>query len=190
MKTFLSPLTVRLGERDRAAIRAHFLALGPEDRRLRFGLALGDDSIGAYVDRIDFDRDAVLGVRGRGGRLHGVTHVAMTGEAAELGLSVLAAQRAHGIGGALFARSVAHLRNRGVRRVFVHCLAENAAMMHLARKSGMQIVNEGGEAQAHLVLDPPDADSLFREWLHEHQAAALARLRRHIRFVKSALATA
>jgi hypothetical protein len=48
-----------------------------------------------------------------------------------------------------------------VRALFVHCLAENSAMMRLARKQGMQIVAAAGEADAWLGLPPADASSLF-----------------------------
>jgi hypothetical protein len=46
-----------------------------------------------------------------------------------------------------------------VRTLFMHCLTENGAMMHLARKQGMQIVAESGEADAKLLLPPADASS-------------------------------
>jgi hypothetical protein len=36
----------------------------------------------------------------------------------------------------------------------MHCLAENAAMMHIARRSGMKIVVAWGDADAHLALSP------------------------------------
>jgi hypothetical protein len=46
-----------------------------------------------------------------------------------------------------------------VRTLFMHCLAENAAIMHLARKQGMQVVAAAGEADARLALPPADASS-------------------------------
>ena len=52
----------RLGDGARATVTAHFLALPMKDRRLRFGTSLAPRVIAAYVDRIDFDRDAVFGV--------------------------------------------------------------------------------------------------------------------------------
>lgn len=43
----------------------------------------------------------------------------------------------------------------------MHCLRENEAMMHLARRQGMDIVVEAGEAHAWLRLPEPDAGSYF-----------------------------
>ena len=52
----------------------------------------------------------------------------------------------------------------------MHCLVENAAMMHIARKSGMKIVTDGGEADAHLELAPLDAGTVASEFLQERLA--------------------
>jgi len=41
----------------------------------------------------------------------------------------------------------------------VHCLAENQVMIRLARKAGMSVVTEYGEADAHVALgDGPLSD--------------------------------
>ena len=55
-------VTRELPRLERAKFASHLRALGTEDRRLRFGLALPDAAIDAYVARIDFGRDAVFGV--------------------------------------------------------------------------------------------------------------------------------
>ena len=152
-----------LGRLDRPALEPHFLALGTEDRRLRFGVPLNDDAVRAYVARIDFEHDAVFGVADDGLHLIGAAHVARTDRHAELGVSVLADHRGRGIGGALLARAHLRARNWGVRALFMHCLAENGAMMHLARRQEMEIVVEAGEADAWLRVSPADASSHFGE---------------------------
>jgi ribosomal protein S18 acetylase RimI-like enzyme len=146
--------TVRLHEADRASLAAHFLALGPEDRRLRFGLSLADESLRDYVARLDFRHDRLFGVHDGNLELVAVVHAAPGEAGSELGLSVLPGWRGQGVGDALFRRAVSFLRKRGTQAVFVHCLAENAAMLHLARKNGMKIVFSSGEADAYLALQP------------------------------------
>jgi GNAT superfamily N-acetyltransferase len=148
---------------ERGALERHFVALEAEDRRLRFGIALGDYALRAYVQRIDFARDAVFGVLDDELELLGVAHLARDAASAELGVSVRAGARGRGIGGALLARAHTHARNWGVRTLFMHCLRENGAMMHLARKQGMELASEAGEVDAHLVLPPPDAATHFGE---------------------------
>ena len=159
-----------LSTTDRAELERHFLALAPEDRRLRFGAAIADATVRAYVKRIAFDRDSVFGVGDDNLRLLGVAHLARLPGAAELGISVLNSHRLRGVGGALMARAVMRARNLGLRTLFMHCLAENAAILHLARKLGMDIVTEASEADARLSLPPADASSLFGEVLEQRVA--------------------
>jgi GNAT superfamily N-acetyltransferase len=144
---------------DRPALERHFLSLGSDDRRLRFGIALSDPGVRAYVSRIDFERDAAFAVLDQELHLLGAAHLAREKEYAELGVSVLPGHRGRGIGGALLARAHTHARNWGLRTLFMHCLTENGAIMHLARKQGMQIVAESGEADARLLLPAADASS-------------------------------
>src|SRR5882762_3811437 len=120
-----------LSKLEQPALERHFLALGSEDRRLRFGIGMNDFAVRSYVKRIDFDNDAVFGV------LDDELHLI----------------------GALLGRAHMHARNWGVHALIMPCLTENAAMMHLARKQGMDIVTEAGEADAWLKLPPADASS-------------------------------
>lgn len=177
--TGITPLPIRLRESDRAALAEHYLALDADDRRLRFGASLSDDAVRRLEERIDFDRDELFGIAGDDLRLEAVVHVAFyAGGKAELGLSVLSRARGHGLGGALFERAVMHLANRGVSEVFVHCLAENGAMMHLARRNGMRIVRDGGESDAYLALPRPTAGSILAEWVWDANARFAHEFRR------------
>lgn len=153
-------VTRELGRPERGKLLAHFLALEAEDRRLRFGLPLSDDSIAKYVASIDFGRDAVFGVFDDELHLAGAAHLARAEEHAELGVSVLPSHRGRGVGAALLERAHTHARNWGIGTLFMHCLTENAAMMHLAREQNMRIVAASGEADAHLTLQPANPASL------------------------------
>ena len=162
--------TARLHDGDRSALLAHFLSLHDEDRRLRFGAAIGDGGLREYAARIDFEHDGLFAVHRGPLEIMALVHVAVTGRSAEFGLSVLPGYRGQGLGNALFKRAVIFLRNRGIVEVFVHCLSENGAMMHLARKNGMRIVFHGGETDARLALEPATAESYVSEWLEDQQA--------------------
>jgi GNAT superfamily N-acetyltransferase len=160
-------VTRELTRLERPKLAAHLLALDAEDRRLRFGLPVADESIRDYVGRIDFARDAVFGVFDDELNLAGAAHLARADEHAELGVSVLPAHRGRGIGAALLERAHTHARNWGIGALFMHCLTENAAMMHLARKQGMRIAAASGEADAHLALPPASPGSLTQAMLAE-----------------------
>jgi GNAT superfamily N-acetyltransferase len=170
----------RLSEGARPALAGHFLALSAEDRRLRFGSSLAPEAIGGYVDKVDFERDAVFGVHDDRLALVGVAHLAFGEDLAELGLSVLPAHRSRGTGSALFARAAAHARNRFVPKLFMHCLTENAAIMHIARKSGMDIVVDAGDADAHLELSPASPASITGEFVTDRFALYDYALKAHV----------
>ena len=181
------PSTVRLREADRGALLRHFLALDDEDRRLRFGGATPDEGIVQYVGRIDFGRDCVFAVHDERLRWIAVVHVALAGATAELGLSVLPGFRGQGNGDALLRRAVVWLRNRGTLSVHVHCLAENAAMVHLARRNGMRIVYSGAESDGRLELDAPDPGSYLSEWMEDQRGTTIRALCHNARWVGALL---
>lgn len=153
-----------LSAESRQQILGHLLRLSPADRRFRFGAAVSDETIAGYVGKLDFSRDAVFGVRDDPRTLIGFTHVARLDDVVELGLSVDAGQRGRGIAQTMFRRALLHARNRGFRHLFMHCLAENATMMHIARKAGMRIVIDGAERDASLALPPATVLSVGTEY--------------------------
>ena len=155
----------RLNPRHRDDIARHLLQLPAHDRYLRFGRGLRDEAVREYVDGIDFERDRVFGIYSLALELIGVAHLALdTNErTAELGLSVDTACRGRGYGYALLQRSVLHAANLGFRALFMYCLAENRTMMHLARKAGLTVLIEAGQADARLVLDRRAHGGVVRE---------------------------
>lgn len=159
-----------LGPTHKAALLKHFHALEPEDLRLRFGHRPGEVWLASYVDTLNFDRDGVFGAFDQNLDLVGVVHLAMVDDSAEVGVSVLPSQRGKGMGKALFDRAADHARNKAVGTLFTHCLAENGAMMAIARKNGMQIVRDAGEADAYLKLAPGDGASYTQEILQSRWA--------------------
>jgi len=153
----------RLTAGARAPLAEHFLALPTEDRRLRFGTAAPDERLTTYVNDIDFDRDAVFAVHDDRLALVGVAHVAISDDFAELGLSVLPGHRGQGVGSGLFERAAEHARNRFIARLYMHCLRDNAPIMRIARKFGMDIVTSIGDADAHLELPKASPASIAME---------------------------
>jgi len=144
----------RLRDTDRLRLVAHFLALPAKDRRMRFGTPLGTTGIAAYARAIDFGRDAVFAIEDGRRTLVGVAHVALPGDDAEIGLSVLPLHRGLGLGTALFRQGLAHARRAGAGALVMRYLAENGAVVRIARAFGMRIAVAGVEADARLDLAP------------------------------------
>lgn len=160
----------RLSESSRDAYLVHLRSLDANDVRLRFGTVLPPDAIAAYVARIDFDVDTLFGVYGEALELEGAAHLAFGGDIAELGVSVLPSARGRGVGEALVTRAAEHARNRYTPRLFMHCLAENAAMIRIARRAGMDVVIESGDADAVVALPPATPLSVTSEMLADRVA--------------------
>jgi RimJ/RimL family protein N-acetyltransferase len=168
-----------LDARHRPKILAHLLALGPEDRHLRFGHTASDAQIGHYVDHIDFGNHEVFGIVDHRLDLVAMAHLAYSHawfhagadpREAELGVSVDAAARGRGWGTRLFERAVVSARNRRVDTLVVHAMAANAPMLRIARDAGATVTFEGPDALARLQLPPADVRSRV-DALVEHQLA-------------------
>jgi RimJ/RimL family protein N-acetyltransferase len=172
----------RLGPRHRGRIARHLKALDERDRYLRFGYLANDDQIQAYVDSLDFDRDAIFGIYNRRLELVAMAHVAHSVDrsfdaCAEFGVSVSPSVRGHGYGSKLFARAMRHARNEGVQLMFIHALSENKAMINIARKAGATVEHDGSEASAYLKLPPATFESQVTEILEEQLAQTDYRLK-------------
>ncbi|HAT31809.1 MAG TPA: histone acetyltransferase [Janthinobacterium sp.] len=177
-------LVKQLQERDRRRMLKHFLALEKSDRLLRFGSQLPDELVEAYVNKIDFARDIVYGVYNRVFKLVAVGHLAFAPKektpardtatskerVAEFGVSVSRSARGTGVGTKMFERAAIHCRNNDVDTLYMHCLSSNQTMMHIAKKAGMEIQRDYGEADAYLTLPPPNPASVLQEAVEEQFA--------------------
>ena len=177
-------LVKQLHERDRRRMMKHFLSLEKSDRLLRFGSALPDELVAQYVQKMDFSRDMIYGVYNSLFKLVGVGHLAFAPkdkspakstvtdkeQVAEFGVSVSKSMRGMGVGSKLFERAAIHCRNNDVDTLYMHCLSSNKTMMHIAKKAGMEIQRDYGEADAYLKLLPPNPGSMLQEAVQEQFA--------------------
>jgi GNAT superfamily N-acetyltransferase len=173
-----------LSERDRRRMLMHFLALSKSDRLLRFGTMLPDELITKYVQHIDFSRDTVFGVYDNKFKLVGVGHLAFAPRhtipaiasatskerVAEFGVSVSESARGMGVGSKLFQRAAIRCRNEDIDTLYMHCLATNQTMIHIAKKARMEIHRDYGEADAYLKLLPANPSSMLQEAVAEQVA--------------------
>jgi len=135
-------------------ILRHLLDLGAFDRRLRFCSALPDTAIAAYVARLDFEHDLVLGYREEG-RLIALVHMGALrkeGET-ELGISVANARRGRGLGIRLTTEAFRLAGERGFTRVHVYYMDENLAMRAIVGHYPVPVHREGGDNEVCIPLD-------------------------------------
>ena len=142
---------------DKTKLTQHLKSLEGEERRLRFGGSVSDSYIEEYVES-SFNRNSLwFGIDHIDGHLVAACHVALLDNDAELGCSVDKDWRNNGFAQLMFDRAVTWLRAKGINHVFMHCLSENGAMKHIARKNDMTVVSEYGESDAEVDLEPANA---------------------------------
>jgi hypothetical protein len=144
------------------------------------------------VEGINFDQDAIFGVFDADLKLIGLAHLAYLPEikgqarAAEFGVSVLPEGRYQGLGSALLQRSAVHSRNSNIQTLYVHCLANNKAMMHLAQKAGMTVEFAYSDADAYLKLPPANPATIVDEAANEQWADFDYAVKEYFKFANQA----
>lgn len=148
---------------DKPRIINHLKNLQGEDRRLRFGGSVSDEYITEYVTK-SFDQESQwFGVDHIDGHIVATCHVAIINGEAELGCSVDEEYRGEGLAQKMFDRAVTWLRVRNITHVFMHCLSENGAMKHIARKNNMVLVSQYGETEAAVEVQPATPATYMEE---------------------------
>ncbi|MCT8973568.1 GNAT family N-acetyltransferase [Microbaculum marinisediminis] len=160
----------RVSGTERQDFRDHLLRLSPKSRRSRFTGSVSDLFIEQHVDRL-FSSEAIVygwvvdGVIRAGAELHPVGGpLRATAEAA---FSVEEGWQDTGVGTALLGRVLRAARNRGLSRLIMTCLPENARMQRVARKHGARL--QWQEGDVHGLINPPVPTpiSLWREAMEE-----------------------
>lgn len=170
----------RLWPADHGALRRHLLRLGEEDRRLRFGGVATDGHIRRYAAQLDWRRAMVVGAE-----IDGVLRAACelkiltaTAEpAAEVALTVEQAYQERGIGTRLFRRATTLAVNRGIRRLYVLCWAQNRRMHRIVLRYDAKLAAYEQELEGQIHLPWPSQATLAQEFLDELQATLRTSLR-------------
>jgi GNAT superfamily N-acetyltransferase len=166
-----------IGETD--AYRNHLLRLDRESRNRRFSGAVSDDFVARHAASANglgvvvhgFFVDGVL--RGAAELRSFGSMFARDGEAA---FSIEQPWQSHGVGTVLLERTLLSARNRGIKSLQMHCLAENQRMQQLARKFEADLKFDFGSVIGE--VDPPRYTplSFMREAVADAHGVATAML--------------
>lgn len=176
----------QLTQQHKPQILAHLLSLDMADRIRRFGHAASDERIAHYVDAMDFDADALVGVFDRRLRLGALVHLAFsqadgdrTGTA-EFGISVLPRLRGRGVGALLFEHAMTLARNRSVHTLLIHLARDNAPMLSIVQRAGATVDFEGSDAMATVQLPADTLGSQIQELIDRRAAEFDYRLKSNV----------
>ena len=179
----------RLWPTDADLFHEHLLRLDKESRRLRFAHSVSDGFIEEYAARMT-EFGSVVYACMVDGKARGVAELRrlgdVWGEEAEAAFSVERMYQDNGIGTELMGRVVRAARNRGVRRLYMSCLAENDRMQAIAKKYEAQLRFEYGEVVGEIVPQTPDYFSVMSEATEDRVGFLIAVLELQNRLVRAA----
>jgi GNAT superfamily N-acetyltransferase len=169
--------------------RDHLLRLDKETRRLRFAHFVSDAFIEDYAGRMADFGSVVYGYN-LDGRVRAAAELRrlgdVWGEEAEAAFSVERSYQDQGVGTELMGRVVRAARNRGIRRLYMSCLAENAKMQAIARKHEADLRFEYGEVIGEIWPDSPNYFSIMAEAAEDRVGFMIAVLDLQSRLVRAA----
>lgn len=159
------------------AYRDHLLRLDRESRHRRFSGGVSDEFIARHAATSD-----ELGVIVHGFFIDGIlrgaaelrSHGSMFAREGEAAFSIEQPWQSHGVGTMLLERTLLSARNRGVKLLQMHCLADNQRMQQLARKFEADLKFDFGSVVGE--VDPPRYTplSLMREAVTDAHGVATA----------------
>jgi len=179
----------RLWPSESDKFRDHLLRLDKESRRLRFAHGVADAFIEEYASRMGEYGSLVYGFL-VDGRVRGAAELRRLGDAwaseAEAAFSVERVYQDQGVGNDLMGRVVRAARNRGIRRLYMSCLAENTRMQAIAKKHDAELRFEYGEVVGEILPDTPDYFSMLAEAAEDRVGFMIAVLELQTRMVRAA----
>ena len=167
---------------DKENLKLHFLKdIQGDDRRLRFGHMLPDPGVEDYIENtfkkygtsdmwfiVDVESPETFG-RKVIATCH--VHYDTKTSTAELGLTVGPDYRNKKIGQELFTRGITWARMRGAETIFMHCLSENRAIQHIAKKGGMTVVTiDPSEKESTITVKKNPVVAGFEDTIFEQMA--------------------
>ncbi|HXX08956.1 MAG TPA: GNAT family N-acetyltransferase [Pseudolabrys sp.] len=169
--------------------RDHLLRLDGDSRRRRFSGAVADEFIVSHAATIT-GADVVVHGFFVDGVLRGAAELRTIGSVfareGEAAFSIEQSWQSHGVGTVLLERTLLSARNRGIKLLSMHCLAENERMQQLARKFEADLKFDFGSVVGE--VDPPRSTplSLMREAVVDAHGVATAILDVQSRFIDPA----
>lgn len=158
-----------------AALRDHLLRLDPDSRRSRFGSPVNNFFIEQYASRVLLS-DAIVHGFFADGTLRGVAELRAYGKMypfdAEAAFSLERAWQGRGVGSELLDRTILAAKNRGIRTIYLNCLAENRPMQAIAKKHEAHLQIRADQVTGEVVNTGATPLSIARELIADGHGMA------------------
>ena len=149
----------------------HLKSLSSEDKLTRFCYAIKDEGIDKLILNILYNQpDHHLFTATVDNKIVGFGHLAREGNDWEFAVSVDSEYQGQGIANKLLGFIIPWAQIHGVHNVYMHCIAQNKKIQHLATKHGLRTVErDGGEITSKVELPTPTAVDYTAEFLKEQR---------------------
>lgn len=164
-----------------AEYAAHLKNLTSQDRYTRFGYAASSESIDALILNMLYHPDQHhLFTYYIDEHIVGFGHLAQQDADWELAVSVESVYQGQGVANELMNHMIGWGKVHGVHSVFMHCIADNQKIQHLARKHGLKTMQRTGhEITAQVELPTPTVLDYTASFINDQAELAhdIAKLR-------------
>jgi len=149
----------------------HLKNLPNEDKYTRFCYAIKDEGIDQFILLILYNsHDHHLFTAEVDDKVVGFGHLAREGDDWELAVSIDKEYQAKGIADHLMDRMISWGKTRGIHSVFMHCIAQNTKIQHLAKTHGLRMVErDGAEVTSKVDLPAPTPLDYTADFLREQR---------------------
>jgi RimJ/RimL family protein N-acetyltransferase len=179
----------KLWPAESSKFRDHLLRLDKDARRMRYAHSVSDAFIEDYAAHMADNGSVVYGYV-VGNEVHAAAELRKLGDSwgteAEAAFSVEKKFQDQGVGGELMGRVIRAARNRGVQRLYMSCLAENAKMQAIARKHEADLRFEYGEVIGEILPESPNYFSILAEAVEDRVGYMMAVLDLSNRLMRAA----
>lgn len=162
---------------ERQKFEEHLLRLDKPSRQMRFAHAASDRYIREYASRFSGDGTVAYGFFDDG-EIRAAAELKKISDAwgreAEAAFSVESGCQGQGLGTELMGRVIKSARNRGIRLLFMSCLAENEKMQKIAKHYEADLRFEYGEIVGEIVPDNPNYFSMLSEAMEDRVGYMMA----------------
>lgn len=162
----------KLGKAEFHRYKLHLLSLDEESRYMRFGYHIKTEQILSLCNRWrdNIDKNVVFAIENDDLEVVGIAHISLEEEPAELAFSVLKQYQGQGMGDALMKRAVEYCQNHGIKTGCMVCLGSNDKIKSLAKKHGILVRTEQGDASAEVAIPEPSPLSIWHEVVNDQFA--------------------
>lgn len=152
--------------------KLHLLSLDEESRYMRFGYPIRTEQIIELCNKWkqEADKNIIFAIENSDLEVVGVAHISLVDDPAELAFSVLKQYQGQGMGDALMKRAVEYCQNHNIKTGCMVCLGSNDKIKKLARKNGIMVRTEQGDASAEISIPEPSPLSIWHEAVNDSLA--------------------